>query len=530
MSIPSRASGNGRINDARDEPPQAAKYQIEGGSGLPSPNLSILDTLNGSLANSARKQRHHPDLNRPVASPSQSDRIWKLYQDAAMELHRRPPLRTQASPNSKRSRLPLMQARNTRFGQLGTSVRSPYSYRSPPKYPQYASPGENHDIEGPVEPFSSGYAARMTRPDAWNLADDCSADQVYSSSPPEQQKADTSSEDGEGGIPLPLFRADADHGETNHADIDAWLTGLEGAQDPKTSLLRVAGLDSSVPFSKPTATRTSSSKENISPTYRLSPPHPPVTYSAISTPSRFRIPSRHRIISQTPKTPTRFAHPSTPHGHLSLPPKRRQRLPTAPPSTPVPVYHSASSSDNSDPHKKGIIVYPSLKPDPPPFAIHEDADCRLSPPPQPPPAIPNNVNVRDVASTSPAPAPKNFTVSSSHIPAALLTLSPAVSIRRRRRRARWDTDTVPKPTENCTLDVPEVQGSDDRDTDIDLFPEGKTKRIKKKKSGRMDGGGKGGKGGAKERKVLAELEVAKEKAFMDEAEDWDFEFSALLDE
>ena len=66
--------------------------------------------------NSAKKRRQMPDLTRPTATPSHGAKMSMIFRDAATLLQGSRLPTSQTSPNIKKFRLPLPQARNIKFG------------------------------------------------------------------------------------------------------------------------------------------------------------------------------------------------------------------------------------------------------------------------------------------------------------------------------------------------------------------------------------------------------------------------------
>ena len=66
--------------------------------------------------NSAKKRRQMPDLTRPTATPSHGAKVSMIFRDAATSLQGSRLPTSQTSPNIKKFRLPLPQARNIKFG------------------------------------------------------------------------------------------------------------------------------------------------------------------------------------------------------------------------------------------------------------------------------------------------------------------------------------------------------------------------------------------------------------------------------
>lgn len=314
-------------------------------------NLATLTTIpqKAAASNSAKKRRQLPDLSRSVASRGHGAKMSNIFRDASTTLQalRSPP--SQHSPNIKRSRLPLSQARNTRFG----SASRVNDEHLPPTF----------DDTEREEPISSGvttpskYPNRLTEPseeihyqslEAWRSPPSSSIVTVGSSLGSNDQYTHPGPDIV--GIDLPL-RLDPD---VQGAQIDSWLDGIpEPTENEAPSVLQhdVSGFEITIaqktclspaatsykssqnagtapsikPLGRPGAlSRTSSDKENTSPVKSsLSPtPASPIPQYTASTPSRFSTTK-----NRTPPglTGTRhFVHPPSPQGHLSLPAKRKR--------------------------------------------------------------------------------------------------------------------------------------------------------------------------------------------------------------
>lgn len=154
------------------------------------------------------------------------------------------------------------------------------------------------------------------------------------------------------GVPLtlPLYHSDAD--EAPRSDIDTWLNGIMEAttpglaSSPKQPSARGALLMNDSPLSRSVASnrsspriepisptefkqdmqspsRASSNKENFNPLKNLSSPtHHPAPRFQLRIPFRF-CQTNNQPTFQHIKTPN-YAHPLTPQGHLSLPPRRKR--------------------------------------------------------------------------------------------------------------------------------------------------------------------------------------------------------------
>ena len=314
-------------------------------------NLATLTRIpqKAAASNSAKKRRQLPDLSRSVPSPGHGAKMSNIFRDASTTLQALGSPPSQHSPNIKRSRLPLSQARNTRFGNASLVNREPL----PPAL----------DETEQEEPISSGTATPSRHPisltksskeiyypnlEAWRSRSSSSIAAVGSSLGSDDQYTHSSLDTV--GIDLPL-RLNPD---TQGAQIHSWLNsipepteneapsglqhginGVRVAIAQKTRLSPAARsyqssqkpgtAPSSKPLGSPEAlSRTSSDKENTSPAKTSPSPTPTSSiprYTA-STPSRF---STTKNLTPPGLTGTRrFVHPLSPQGHLSLPAKRKR--------------------------------------------------------------------------------------------------------------------------------------------------------------------------------------------------------------
>ena len=92
--------------------------------------------------NSARKRRQVPDLSRPTATPGHGVKMSMIFRDAANSLQGSGLSPHQKSSNVKKSRLPLPQARGTKFGStcqdatvISSSLSSPLKMKQHPGGP-----------------------------------------------------------------------------------------------------------------------------------------------------------------------------------------------------------------------------------------------------------------------------------------------------------------------------------------------------------------------------------------------------------
>ena len=314
-------------------------------------NLATLMKIPQKAAapNSAQKRRQLPDLSRSVPSPGHRAKMSSIFQDASTTLQAlaSPPCRR--SPNIKRSRLPLSQARNTRFGSASqVNVEpslSPFDgiEEDDRISSEFVTPSKNPPplTEPPEE---SQYPSMA----AWQLPQSLSIASV-GSSPASNNQYTLSSLDTIGTDPPPRLNPDA-----QGTWIDSWLDGIsestenEAPSDPQQDINEVripvaqgthlslvatsyqssqkpGTAPSTKPLGSPRALfQTLSNKENISPV--KSSPSPtsssPIPQYIASTPSRFRT-----IKNGVPPSLTgtrRFDHPLSPQGHLSLQPKRKR--------------------------------------------------------------------------------------------------------------------------------------------------------------------------------------------------------------
>ncbi len=272
-----------------------------------------------------------------------------IFRDASTTLQGLRSTPCRHSPNVKRSRLPLSQARNTRFG-------SACQAHAGPSLPSFDG------VEG-AEPISSDFTTPskhrlpLTEPseerqypsmEAWRLPQPSSIAAVGSSPGSDDQYTLSSLDTIGTNLPLRLNPA------AQGAQIDSWLDGIpestnnEASSDPQQDISEVrvpiaqetrlspvaTSYQSSQkpgtaplikPFGSPGALfQISSNKENTSPV--KSSPSPkstcPIPQYIASTPSRFGT-TNSRIPPELIGT-RRFVHPLSPQGHLSLPPKRKR--------------------------------------------------------------------------------------------------------------------------------------------------------------------------------------------------------------
>ena len=382
---------------------------------------SIQSVPNRPCANSARKRRHIPNLSRSLASPSHDDKMLMMFQDAAVALEEGRSPRALASPNSGRSRVPLAQARLTRFGQSPWRHASPYSHRSPPKALTRSSSqsfrstaaDEHDDSEAANELCSGKSLAPEVLPSNYDNAETGGLDVLYPELPLTAHSVLSSEEHLETRVIMPISHVEAE--EAQQLGINAWLDGLQGIADQFISSARQLAANDDRPAypslslgknDASSPSRDSSNKENISPAKSLSPICPPRTYISVTTPSRFRnLDFQSRPDFET-QTPTRFLHPTTPQGHLSLPPRRYRAISLRSPkvSKGGQTHHDHISSEKAS-HPIDA------------FTVYEDADCKQS------------------IGTEPTSVPRNSTIQDeTQLTTALARLSPSVELQRKGRR------------------------------------------------------------------------------------------------
>ncbi|KAL9129618.1 MAG: hypothetical protein Q9217_001974 [Psora testacea] len=367
------------------------------------------------LANSAKKRRQLPNLGRPEASPSHGAKVSMMFQDAAVALQNATLAPSLAAANASRPHLPLAKGRNMHF----KSSTKEDAWRP-----------RNHINSLPSSPHrTASYLPSVDNPCAGYPP-------LPRASLTESSSQDAEDLSGNSGVDLP--------GEAQKAGIDAWLDDLLGATDkPENRRLQLPtgkcnGMieRSSASFSDPATSliqpskdeqvrplREVSNKENVSPTNPPPAIRPPSTYLTAPTSSRFHsprtqsAPSSHRLDTETPR---RFAHPTTPRGHLSVPGRRgRARFMKG---------HQKSCS-----HDVQSIQQSTLD-----FTIHVDRDCSSQ---------------TRLDKTSPFATPRlitqDFTVHEDVLTSALAKLSPSVELHRKDRRPKrercvsyWDEDVL----------------------------------------------------------------------------------------
>ena len=278
-----------------------------------------------------------------------------IFKDAAsmMQGARSPRLQqSPISPNMKRSRLPLSQARITKFGTSGDIGTRDASTSNTPCKGGEELPSQSRLLATPAltclsdlhrEPTSSGFAtpsAPCGKQGNYRSMDLGALEYAQSSS---AMSAFGSGDDDYSGVPLPIACSDAQVEKTKPASVDAWLNDLLEATEDRLTLMpgqatedetrpsQHASASSPPKSSKNKACQSSptADKENIPPAGSSSPRiQTPRQYTQASTPSRFRGPSiQSPAVQHSPypiKSPIRFPHPPTPNGHLSQPPIRKK--------------------------------------------------------------------------------------------------------------------------------------------------------------------------------------------------------------
>ena len=314
-------------------------------------NLATLMKIPQKAAapNSAQKRRQIPDLSRSIPSPGHGAKMSNIFRDASITLQalRSPPCRR--SPNIKRSRLPLSQARNTRFGSASQANVEPS--RSPcdgieeddPISSDFGTPSKHPPplTEPPEERHYPSLAAWRS-PQSSSIA-------AVASSPGSDDQYTHSSLDTIGKNPPLRLNPDA-----QGTWIDSWLDGIPEsteneapsdsqqdineirdpiAQGTHLSLVATSYQSNQKPGTAPSIKplgspgalfQTSSNKENISPVKSSPSPIPtsPIPQYIASTPSRFTT-TKNRVPPLLTGT-RRFVYPLSSQDHLSLQPKRKR--------------------------------------------------------------------------------------------------------------------------------------------------------------------------------------------------------------
>ncbi len=357
---------------------------------LHNPNLATTfpTTPNRPAPNSAKKRRQMPDLSRPTATPGHGAKMSMIFRDAATSLQGSRLPTYQPSSNIKRPRLPLSQARSTKFGSTcQDDIIISSDLRSPPKKSQYlgesceaasaSSEVSRHRafVVGPhcptrtplriedeeQEPISSGFATPIAAtPDIVEDSEEVKYPflenwrSLRSSSDASDLGSDNSDLHSTHGVLLilPFPRSDAEVVSRSH--IDTWLDEIVDAtsglsRSPKQcdgtkdllinnasfSRTIVSNLSSPIrpgvsPSKKqdlPYPLGASSDKENMSPSKCSSSPIlPPTQHLQSRNPSRFRQSNTQSTLQHT-KT-LHFAPPLTPSDprHNVSPKRKRARV------------------------------------------------------------------------------------------------------------------------------------------------------------------------------------------------------------
>ena len=314
-------------------------------------NLGTLTKIpqKAATSNSAKKRRPLPDLSRSVPSPGHGAQISNIFRDASASLQalRSPP--SQHSPNIKRSRLPLSQARNTRFGSASRLNDEPLPL--------------SIDETEPEGPISSGFATPSKHPSpftepsegilypslkAWRSPPCSSIAAVGSTLGSDDQY--THSSPGTVGMGLTL----RSNPHAQGSKIDSWLDGIPEPADheapaslqhdingvevviaqtthlsPSAPSYKLSQKPGTAPSIKPLGSlaalsRTSSNKENTSPVKSSPSPTPTsaIPRYTTSTPSRFST-TKNGTTAGLAGT-RRLVYPLSPQGPLSLPAKRKR--------------------------------------------------------------------------------------------------------------------------------------------------------------------------------------------------------------
>ena len=426
-----------------------------------------------ALANSAKKRRHLPSLSRASVSPSYGAKVSMIFQNAALALHPAASPPPSVSPNTGKSRVPLAQARNIRFGHSNNGdARAAYSYRSPSRLPDRsnrcrppAAVVTEHDRDGPESVSQPNRTASHTRADHLKLQHvrEVTPGALPSPSPrysppsrvssTEASKNDSERSTDSARVTCPVSHAEVE--EVQRHGIDAWLDNLLKATNdpqpppqqpicnesktntPSPSIAFGDRATSSPPLksnaqdeqSSPLR-RSPSNKENVSPTDSPSPIRPPLTHLNVSTPSRFRNPSiqmKSTSLRLGPGTPAHFPHPTSPRGHLSVPaPRKRARH---------LEQHGKTYSQDAQACNQCSA---------PRISIHEDEDeGQVSKPA----TSPNHNPLPHRTHNN--PIGQDFTVNEDALVSALAKLSPSVEIQRKAHRPKrercfsyWDEDVL----------------------------------------------------------------------------------------
>lgn len=223
-----------------------------------------------------------------------------------------------------------MQNSSRRFGHIERQSRS-LEIRSPS--PKTANADQEPPSSGyvpsfrTVQPLSTPDSVQESFHDRWHLPRRCSS----------SMSLDSDECHSTHGVPLIMPFSDKGSESAQKANVDAWLNDIDGkaeipCPDATTSEADVQGIrlqqtkrlkechgEPSTPL------RTSSNKENVSPMRDVSSPLERLSQDlSISTPLHLRNPRIPLNMGRRIPSATRFPHPCTPQGHLSLPPRRKR--------------------------------------------------------------------------------------------------------------------------------------------------------------------------------------------------------------
>ena len=365
-----------------------------------SPNQSAITpkfptTPKRPAPNSAKKRRQMPDLSRLTATPGHGAKMSMIFRDAANSLQGSGISPHHGQSNIKKSRLPISQARGTKFGSscadeihrlcgVGPHYSMPThlpeadlatcgtttdrSLSAAPKVGGMClndtlrvggiSPSSHIEEEG-REPISSGFATPTASipnfaedPDGviYPILEHWRSLRAFSNA--SSFGSDNDDIHSTHGVPLILPFPCSYAEQAPRSDINTWLNGVAEAassgpsSSPKQSHDRGDLFITDAPFSQSIASnlssptkdratpstlkqdmqsrsRASSDKENISPSkYPSSPTRPLAPNLRARPPSRFCQANTQATLPSI--KPPHFTHPSTPKGHLSLPPQRKR--------------------------------------------------------------------------------------------------------------------------------------------------------------------------------------------------------------
>lgn len=333
----------------------------------------------GAISNSGRKRAPVADLRRPAASPSRSDAIAGIFNDAARCLQA--PM-TPCSSNTKRSRIPFSQARSARFGDLTAQNDHRMLQGETPLIFETGGQNSGHyrtaqsrisiqRAETPTEiscgmQFPTPLPVINTSPlrplDTGQEHPRGQVEYPASDASSSSRRTPTFDSDDEEchsthGVPLVLPLHPTKLLDTNRSNVDEWLDGVRAkssAQSPELKSPREQGSSpslgsndansafASITLTPPSLTAkfsldkrvssTSSNKENRPPPpYFPSPTRRPMNTRylsanlsrfGISPPPNLSSPS-HQLKRVPPPSPRR--PPRTPPGSLTQPPKRHKK-------------------------------------------------------------------------------------------------------------------------------------------------------------------------------------------------------------